>query len=114
ASGSTTGSVQSTTGGMWSMQATAGSTTLTCAGGTFAGTATKTLTVSTANRAVDFSSGRTDGELDFEYQDVCGGPVITVTSSLSVFNSPSSGTPSAQQSYTISGVRLAGNVVVTA
>ena len=114
ASGATTTSVQSQTGGMWMMQANMGSTTLTCSGGSFVGTATRTFTVGTANMAIDFASGRSDGELDFEFQQVGGGPVLTVNSSMGVFNSPAPATPSSEQSYTVSGVRLVGNVTITA
>lgn len=114
ASGATTTSVQSQTGGMWMMQANAGSTTLTCSGGSFVGTATRTFTVGTANMAIDFASGRSAGELDFEFQQVGGGPVLTVNSSMTVFNSPAPATPSTEQSYTVSGVRLVGNVTITA
>lgn len=99
---------------MWQMQATAGSTTLTCSGGTFSGTASRTFTIAAANMAVDFVSGRSTGELDFEFQQVGGGPVLTVTSSMGVFNSPAPATPSSQQSYTVSGQRLIGNVTINA
>ncbi|MCB9895865.1 MAG: hypothetical protein H6839_15570 [Planctomycetes bacterium] len=114
ATGSTTGSVQSTTGGMYSMQVNAGTTNLSCSGGSFSGTATRSINVGTANLEVDFSSGRSSGELNFEFQQIGGGPVLSVSSSMSVFNSPSPATPSASQSYTVSGVRLAGIVTVTA
>ena len=114
ASGSTSGNVQTGTNGMWTMQGTAGSTTLTCSGGSFVGTATRTFTVASDNMAIDFASGRSDGELDFEFQQIGGGPVLTVNSSMNVFNSPAPATPSAEQSYTVSGVRLIGNVTVNA
>ncbi|MCA8914141.1 MAG: hypothetical protein KDB90_01915 [Planctomycetes bacterium] len=114
ATGSTSGSVQTTTGGMYMMQVNAGTTNLSCSGGSFSGTAARTITVGTTNLEVDFSSGRGSGELNFEFQQVGGGPVLTVSSAMSVFNSPSPGTPSSSQSYTVSGVRLVGNVTVTA
>ena len=114
ATGATTGSVQSTTGGVWSMQVNSGTVNLSCSGGSFAGTSTRSVTVGSANMQVDFASGRAAGELNFEFQSVGGGPVLTVSSGSLFFNSPTPGTPSAEQSYTISGVRLAGNVTVTA
>lgn len=114
ATGSTTNSVQTGTAGMYMMQVSAGTTNLTCSGGGFGGTATRSITVGTANLAVDFASGRSSGELNFEFQGIGGGPVLTITSSLGVFNSPAPGTPSAEQSYTVAGVRLVGNVTVAA
>lgn len=114
ATGSTTNSVQTGTAGMYMMQVNAGTTNLSCSGGSFSGTATRSITVGTANLEVDFCSGRSSGELDFEFQGIGGGPVLTVSSSMGVFNSPAPGTPSSQQSYTVSGVRLVGNVTITA
>ncbi|MCB9933517.1 MAG: hypothetical protein H6841_08860 [Planctomycetes bacterium] len=114
ATGSTTNSVQTGTAGMYMMQVSAGTTNLSCSGGAFSGTATRSITVGTANLAVDFASGRSSGELDFEFQQVGGGPVLTITSSMGVFNSPAPATPSPEQSYTVAGVRLVGNVTVTA
>jgi hypothetical protein len=99
---------------MWSLAVTSGSWNLSCSGGSFVGTATKTVSVGSANREIDFVSGRAIGELDFEYQSVGGGPALTIPAGSLAFNSPAPGTPSAQQSYTISGVRLVGNVTVTA
>lgn len=116
ATGSTTNSVQTGTAGMYMMQVSAGTTNLTCSGGGFGGTATRSITVGTANLAVDFASGRSSGELNFEFQGIGGGPVLTITSSLGVFNAPTPGpgNPSAEQSYTVAGVRLVGNVTVAA
>lgn len=116
ATGSTTNSVQTGTAGMYMMQVSAGTTNLSCSGGGFSGTATRSISVGTANLEVDFSSGRSSGEQDFEFQGIGGGPVLTVTSSMGVFNAPTPGpgNPSAEQSYTVSGVRLVGNVTVTA
>lgn len=116
ATGSTTNSVQTGTAGMYMMQVSAGTTNLTCSGGAFSGTATRSITVGAANLEVDFCSGRTSGELNFEFQSIGGGPVLTINSSMGVFNAPTPGpgTPSSQQSYTVSGVRLVGNVTITA
>lgn len=116
ATGSTTNSVQTGTAGLYMMQVSAGTTNLSCSGGGFSGTATRSITVGTANLEVDFCSGRTSGELDFEFQSIGGGPVLTINSSMGVFNAPTPGpgNPSAEQSYTVSGVRLVGNVTVTA
>jgi hypothetical protein len=102
------------TGGNWTMAVTAGTWNLTCSGGSFVGSATKSVVVNTANREVDFASGRPVGETDFEYQSVGGGPVLTIQSGSLFFNSPAPSTPSTQQSYTVSGVRLVGNVTITA
>lgn len=116
ATGSTTNSVQTGTAGMYMMQVSAGTTNLSCSGGSFSGTATRSISVGTANLEVDFCSGRSSGELDFEFQSIGGGPVLTINSSMGVFNAPTPGpgNPSAEQSYTVSGVRLVGNVTVSA
>ena len=100
--------------GAYVFDVTAGSWAVTCSGGAFSGTSNASVTVGTDNVEVDFASGRTAGERDFEFQSVGGGPVLTVTGSLTVFSSPSAGTPTAEQSYSISGVRLTGNVTITA
>jgi uncharacterized protein YkwD len=114
ATGPSTLNTTTLTGGAWTMGVTAGTWSLTCSGGSFIGTATKSVVVGTANREIDFVSGRTVGELDFEYQSVGGGPVLTIAAGSMFFNSPAPATPSAQQSYTVSGVRLIGNVTITA
>lgn len=56
------------TAGGWSIPVPNGSYTLNVSGGTFAGTATASVTVAGSNVAVDFISGSTAGEVDFGNQ----------------------------------------------
>ncbi|MCA8914550.1 MAG: hypothetical protein KDB90_03990 [Planctomycetes bacterium] len=57
-----------TTGGGWSIAASAGAWNLTCNGGSFSGTATASVTLSSANVEVDFESGTAAGEVGFGNQ----------------------------------------------
>jgi uncharacterized protein YkwD len=68
AAGATTRNTVSTTGGGWSIDVTAGTWTVTCAGGGFSGTATADVNVGSDNVAVDFKSGDADGEVNFSNQ----------------------------------------------
>ena len=65
ATGSSTKNTTTTTGGGWSIDVSAGGWTVTCSGGSFSGTASANVTVSTANIAIDFTSGDPNGEVNF-------------------------------------------------
>jgi hypothetical protein len=54
-----------TVGGGWSIDVTAGTWDLTCSGGSFIGTATATVSMSSFNIEVDFESGDPQGEIAF-------------------------------------------------
>jgi len=69
--------------GGWSIQVPPGQYTVTCSGGTFAGTATADVTVAAANREIDFRSGGPKGEIDF---GGVFGPAVSLTAT------PQSGT----------------------
>ncbi|MCA8946250.1 MAG: hypothetical protein KDB29_08485 [Planctomycetes bacterium] len=68
--GATSPSTSTTVGGGWSILAPAGTWNLTCTGGPFSGTSTASVTVSSANIAVDFESGTATGEVNFGNQIV--------------------------------------------
>ncbi|MBK9973908.1 MAG: hypothetical protein IPP14_03945 [Planctomycetes bacterium] len=108
--------VQTTTNaqGGYAIAVAAGNWAVTCAGGSFAGTGTANVVVSTLNVACDFASGRSEGEVDFAFQTVGGGHVVNMSASNLGFTSVSVGVPSAEQTFTVSGSRLVGNVNLTA
>ncbi|MCA8913543.1 MAG: hypothetical protein KDB82_17795, partial [Planctomycetes bacterium] len=114
ATGPSTLQTTSNARGAWVLDVSAGTWSVTCGGGSFSGTATAGVTVGSDNVEVDFASGRSAGERDFEFQSVGGGPVLTVSANSLVFNAPTAATPSAEQSYDVSGVRLVSNVTITA
>lgn len=108
--------IQTTTNGHggYALAVTAGNWAVTCSGGSFAGTGSANVTVSTLNVACDFASGRGQGEVDFAFQAVGGGHVVNMSASNLGFTSVAVGVPSAEQTFTVSGLRLLGNVNLTA
>lgn len=114
ATGPATLSTTTNSQGGWSIAVTAGTWNLTCSGGAFAGTATAQAIVGTQNIEVDFASGRAAGEVAFAFQTAGGGRVVNISTNTLGFTSPSIGVASANQTYTVSGLRLTANVVLTA
>jgi hypothetical protein len=74
-------STTSNAAGGWSIPVTNGTYTVTTSGGTFSGTATRDVTVAGANVEIDFSSGQTVGELNFETQASSNGGTDTGSTS---------------------------------
>ena len=114
ATGPSTLQATSNAQGGWTIAASTGTWNLSCSGGAFAGTATATANVSSDNIEVDFASGRSVGEVDFEFQAVGGGRIVNATPTFLGFTSPATGVASASQSITVSGMRLTGNVDIVA
>ncbi|MEZ5993913.1 MAG: hypothetical protein R3E76_16385 [Planctomycetota bacterium] len=114
ATGPSTQNTTTNAQGAYVLVVTSGSWTVTCSGGSFQGTSNATVSVGSNNVEVDFASGRPAGERDFEFQSVGGGPVLTTAPGTLTFNSPTAATPSTSDSFTISGVRLVGDVTITA
>lgn len=114
ATGPSTQNTTTNAQGAYVLVVTSGSWTVTCSGGSFQGTSNATVSVGSDNVEVDFASGRPAGERDFEFQSVGGGPVLTTAPGTLTFNSPTAATPSTSDSFTISGVRLVGDVTITA
>jgi uncharacterized protein YkwD len=100
--------------GGWSIAVTAGTWNLTCSGGAFSGSATAQAVVGTQNIEVDFASGRAAGEVAFAFQTAGGGRVVNISTNSLGFTSPSIGVASANQTYTVSGLRLTVGVTLTA